>query len=90
MSSTLVNYEQQGRVAIIAMDDGKANALSYEMIDALDAALTRAESVADAVVLAGRAGRFSAGFDLREMAASIASYDEISWPSRRRPDAVMV
>jgi enoyl-CoA hydratase len=49
------------------MDDGKANALSESMIDALLAALDRAEAEASAVVLAGRADRFCAGFDLRVM-----------------------
>jgi enoyl-CoA hydratase len=38
-------------------------------MDALDAALDRAEREASAVVLAGRAGRYSAGFDLQEMMA---------------------
>ena len=41
-----VTYELDGKTAVIQMDDGKANALSYEMIDALLAALTRAESEA--------------------------------------------
>ncbi len=49
------------------MDDGKANALSRPMIDALGAALARAEGEANAVVLAGRPERFCAGFDLRVM-----------------------
>ena len=49
------------------MDDGKANALSYSMMDALDAALDRAGREAAAVILTGRRGRFSAGFDLAEM-----------------------
>jgi enoyl-CoA hydratase len=49
------------------MDDGKVNALSSEMLDLLLAALTRAEAEASAMVLTGRAGRFSAGFDLRVM-----------------------
>jgi enoyl-CoA hydratase len=49
------------------MDDGKANALSVEMIEALLAALARAEGEAKAMVLAGRAERFCAGFDLRVM-----------------------
>jgi len=51
------------------MDDGKANALGYDMMDALDAALDRAEKEATAVVLTGRAGRFCAGFDLKLMMA---------------------
>ena len=49
------------------MDDGKANALSHDILTALDTALDRAEKEAKAVILAGRPGRFSAGFDLAIM-----------------------
>ncbi len=62
-----VRYNLEGNVAIVEMDDGKANALSDAMIDALLAALTRAEAEASAMVLVGRADRFCAGFDLRVM-----------------------
>lgn len=65
----LVGFEIRDGVALLGMDDGKANALSYAMMDALDAALDRAEKEAGAVVLAGRPGRFCAGFDLQEMMA---------------------
>jgi enoyl-CoA hydratase len=61
----LVRYEKEGAVAIITMDDGKANALGHAMIAAVNAALDRAQAEARAVVLAGRPGRFCAGFDLR-------------------------
>lgn len=64
-----VTYESRNKVAVVRMDDGKANALSYDMMDALDEALTRAEKEAGAVVLAGRAGKFCAGFDLKLMMA---------------------
>ena len=67
MTSDLVTYTRDGNVALIQMDDGKANALSVAMIDGLLEALTRAEAEAGAVVLAGRADRFCAGFDLRVM-----------------------
>src|SRR5512146_236246 len=65
----LVRYRLEGdkQIAVVEMDDGKANALSAEMIDALLAALTRAEGEAKAMVLAGRPERFCAGFDLRVM-----------------------
>ena len=46
------------------MDDGKANAINVEMIDHLWTALDKAEAEAEALVLAGRAGVFSAGLDL--------------------------
>ncbi len=67
----LVTYEAHETLAVIRMDDGKANALSYDMMDALDEALTRAEKEAGAVVLAGRAGRYCAGFDLKQMMAGV-------------------
>jgi enoyl-CoA hydratase len=51
------------------MDDGKANAFSFAMIEALDAALGAAEKDAKAVVLLGRPDRFSGGFDLAVMNA---------------------
>jgi enoyl-CoA hydratase len=63
----MLNYELQDKVAVVTMDDGKANALSVAMIDQLLEALARAEGEASAMVLAGRDGRFCAGFDLRVM-----------------------
>ncbi len=65
--SELIQYRLDGDVAVITLDDGKANALSPDSLAALDAALERAESEARAVLLAGRPGRFSAGFDLKIM-----------------------
>jgi enoyl-CoA hydratase len=64
-----VTYEPRDNVAVVRMDDGKANALTYEMMDGLDEAFTRAEKEAAAVVLTGRAGKFCAGFDLKLMMA---------------------
>ena len=55
-------------VALIRMDDGKANAINFAMIDAINAAFDKAEAKAKAVVLAGREGRFSGGFDLKAFA----------------------
>lgn len=66
--SELVRYELSDGVATITMDDGKANALSPAMQRAIHGALDRAEADESAVVLAGREGRFSAGFDLRVIA----------------------
>ena len=56
-------------VALIRMDDGKANAINFEMLTALNAALDKAEKEAKAIVLAGRDGRFSGGFDLKAFAS---------------------
>lgn len=67
-----VTYELDGAVAVIRLDDGKANAISHEVLDALHEALDRAERDARAVVIAGRDGRFSAGFHLPTMTAGTA------------------
>jgi enoyl-CoA hydratase len=62
-----ITYTLEGTTALLRMDDGKANALSDDMISALVDALARAEKEAGAVVLAGRQDRFCAGFDLKIM-----------------------
>ncbi len=77
MSNDVVHYEQQGAVAVLRMDDGKANALSHPLIDQLLAALDRAEKEAKAVLLTGRPGRFCAGFDLRTMMSSVEAAREL-------------
>jgi enoyl-CoA hydratase len=61
---TLVTYRPYDAVAAITMDDGKVNVLSQAMLTELDAALDRAEADRAVVVLTGRDGVFSAGFDL--------------------------
>ncbi|MEM7018223.1 MAG: crotonase/enoyl-CoA hydratase family protein [Pseudomonadota bacterium] len=61
-----MSYSQEGDIAILALDDGKANAVGHDLIDGVNEALDRAEKEAKALVLAGRAGVFSAGFDLKE------------------------
>jgi enoyl-CoA hydratase len=62
---TLIGYQMADSVATVTMDDGKVNVLSsrmiYEVTRALDRALDEAAMV---VVLTGRPGVFSAGFDL--------------------------
>jgi enoyl-CoA hydratase len=75
--SDLVSYSLEGKTAVITMDDGKANALSNQMIDGLLAALARAEQEASAIVLAGRPDRFCAGFDLRVMMSGPAQAVEL-------------
>ncbi|RIL04822.1 MAG: crotonase/enoyl-CoA hydratase family protein [Proteobacteria bacterium] len=62
-----VAYELQSNVAVVRMDDGKANAFSFALIDALHAAFDRAEKEAKAIAWIGRAERFSGGFDLGVM-----------------------
>jgi enoyl-CoA hydratase len=67
MTSENVRYELVDKVAVIMLDDGKANALSHAMIDGLTECLDRAEREAVAVLLVGRERRLSGGFDLNTM-----------------------
>ncbi len=60
-----IQTEIREAVAAIALDDGKATALSPELIAGIHHALDVAEKDAKAVVITGRPGRFSAGFDLK-------------------------
>lgn len=60
----LVQYEGDGAVATITLDDGKVNVLSPRMLGEINAALDKAQAEASVVVLGGRPGVFSAGFDL--------------------------
>jgi enoyl-CoA hydratase len=66
-----VTYRHEDGVAYITMDDGKENAMSTAMLHDLGAALDRAQSDKAAVVLrSARQGIFSAGFDLKDLAAN--------------------
>lgn len=65
--SDSVQLTTEGDVTVISLDDGRANALSFDVLDGLEATLTQAESGAKAVVINGRDGKFSAGFDLEVM-----------------------
>ena len=67
--ASLVQYELTGPIATITMDDGKVNVLSPAMQADINAALDRAESDGATVILTGRRGRFSAGFDLNTLNA---------------------
>ena len=69
MSSESVSIERNGRVMVVHLDDGKANALSAVSIAAVRAAVSEAErdESVSAVVLHGREGKFCAGFDLTVM-----------------------
>ncbi len=54
-------------IAHIKLDDGKANALGFEMQEALQTALDQAEKDAEALLISGREGVLSAGFNLKVM-----------------------
>ena len=67
MSDAAVQFDTSGDVAVVRLDDGKANALSFDVLESLNSALDRAEQEAKAAVIIGRENKFCAGFDLSVM-----------------------
>lgn len=67
MSATV---RTENGISVITMDDGKANAISLDMLEAVSACLDEAEKDGEVLVLTGREGKFSAGFDLKFLATS--------------------
>ncbi len=63
-----VRYERTDAIATITMDDGKVNAFSIAMLQALHEAFDRAMQDGCVVLLRGRDGCFSAGFDVNVFA----------------------
>jgi enoyl-CoA hydratase len=64
-----VSVQSADGVHVVTIDDGKVNALSPATQAAINSALDAAEDAGDAVVLAGRSGILSAGFDLKVLQA---------------------
>ena len=60
-----ITYTLDGRIATIAFDDGKVNVQSIAALHELHGAFDQAERDGAVVLLTGREGCFSAGFDLK-------------------------
>lgn len=67
-----ITLKMEEDIAVITMDDGKANAVSPAFLATMNRLLDEAESHAKAIVLTGRDGRFSGGFDLKIMQGASA------------------
>jgi enoyl-CoA hydratase len=65
----ILSYQLHDSVANIVLDDGKVNVLSPRMQARINAALDQAVADKAVVLLTGRAGVFSAGFDLAVLKA---------------------
>ena len=63
-----MTYRTTDLVTTITMDDGKVNVFSIPMLHALHEAFDDAERDGTVVLLTGRPGCFSAGFDLKALA----------------------
>jgi (methylthio)acryloyl-CoA hydratase len=65
----LLTFELRDGIALVGLNrPEKRNAISDRVVEALDAAITRAEAEAQAAVLFGHGPHFSAGLDLAEHA----------------------
>jgi enoyl-CoA hydratase len=66
--SDVVAYEVRDRIAYVTIDNGKANVLSPDVLAGIDASVSRAEDAGEqevgALVITGRPGMLTGGFDL--------------------------
>ena len=67
MKKELANIKQQEDVSIITLDDGKLNVFSPEMIRKVDDLLNEVPIDKGSLLITGRPGMFSGGFDLKVM-----------------------
>lgn len=65
-----VSLKSEGDVSIIQMDDGKVNVFSPDMIENFNNILDQVPTDKGAMMITGREGMFSAGFDLKVMMSS--------------------
>ncbi len=68
--SDLVAYDFDDGVATLTLNNGKVNALSPAVFDALNQAFDRAEQDRAVIILTGQPGILSGGYDLKVMTAS--------------------
>ena len=73
----VAHYKSEENYAIITIANGKANAISHEVIEELNAGLDKAEQENKIVIITGQPGIFSAGFDLKVMTKSPESAKEL-------------
>ena len=68
MADSIATLSQENDISIIKLDDGKANAFSYEMLSQVNELLIKVSRDSGALVITGREGLFSGGFDLKTLA----------------------
>ena len=65
MTEKLATLSQEEDISIITLDDGKANVFSPTMIDHVNSCLDKVPTENGALIITGREGIFSGGFDLK-------------------------
>ena len=69
MSDRLATLTSKDDISIITLDDGKANVFSPKMIQDINQCLDKVPTESGALIITGREGMFSAGFDLKIISA---------------------
>ena len=65
MSAKIATLTNKNDISIITLDDGKANVFSPKMIQDVNECLDKVPTESGALIITGRDGMFSAGFDLK-------------------------
>ena len=68
MAEAIATLTQENDISVIKLDDGKVNAFSCEMLTKFNALLAKVPKDSGALVIKGRDGIFSGGFDLKTLA----------------------
>ena len=63
----------ENKIATITIQNGKVNAISHQVIDELNKALDKAQEAEAVVVITGKPGMLSGGYDLNVMRESMSS-----------------
>ena len=70
MSEKLATLKNEDNISILTLDDGKANVFSPEMSQHINECLDDVPTEEGCLIITGREGMFSAGFDLKVMMSS--------------------
>jgi enoyl-CoA hydratase len=76
--SNIVHYIVDKGVATITIDEGKANAVSFQFLKEVNAALDQAEKK-QAEGMTGRPGKFSTGLDLSVVTQDRDAAIKLTW-----------
>ena len=75
--SEFTTYKEEENYSIIELNNGKVNAISNEVIDEINIHLDTVEKAEKVLILTGKEGVFSAGYDLKTMTKSPESAKEL-------------
>ena len=67
MSDKLATLKKEENISVITLDDGKANVFSTKMSTDINECLDEVSKEDGCIILTGREGMFSAGFDLKTL-----------------------